>query len=128
MKYIVLAGRALFSYIFITSAAGHFSPHTIEYVASKGVPMAAVLVPLAGAMALVGGASILIGWHARWGAWILVLFLLPVTITMHRFWGISDSMMAQIQKIMFMKNLSMLGAALLIAYFGSGPLSVDKEK
>jgi uncharacterized membrane protein YphA (DoxX/SURF4 family) len=27
-----------------------------------------------------------------------------------------------------MKNLSMLGAALMIAHFGSGPLSLDKEK
>jgi putative oxidoreductase len=31
------------------------------------------------------------------------------------------------QQIMFMKNLSMLGAAMLIAYFGSGPLSVDNK-
>jgi uncharacterized membrane protein YphA (DoxX/SURF4 family) len=27
-----------------------------------------------------------------------------------------------------MKNLSMLGAALLIAHFGSGPLSLDNRK
>jgi hypothetical protein len=27
-----------------------------------------------------------------------------------------------------MKNLSMLGAALLISYFGAGPLSVDKRQ
>jgi len=27
---------------------------------------------------------------------------------------------------MFMKNLSMLGAALMIAHFGPGPLSIDK--
>ena len=128
MKYIVLAGRVLYSYIFVTSALGHFSQHTIEYAASKGLPMAAVLVPLAGAMALVGGVSILIGWNARWGAWLLVLFLLPVTIVIHKFWGISDPMTAQMQKVMFMKNLSMLGAALLIAYFGSGPLSIDGEK
>ncbi len=31
----------------------------------------------------------------------------------------------QMQMAHFMKNLSMLGAALLIAYFGSGPLSLD---
>jgi putative oxidoreductase len=29
---------------------------------------------------------------------------------------------------MFMKNLSMLGAAILIAYFGAGPLSLDSRK
>ena len=105
MKYIVLLGRVLYSYIFITSVLGHFSRHTIEYVASKGLPMATILVPLAGAMALVGGISILVGWNARWGAWLLVLFLLPVTITMHRFWGIADPMAAGMQKIMFLKNI-----------------------
>ena len=33
--------------------------------------------------------------------------------------------MRQIQQIMFMKNLAMLGGALLIAYFGPGPFSAD---
>jgi len=34
-------------------------------------------------------------------------------------------MQAQIQMIMFMKNLSMLGGALLITQFGAEPLSLD---
>ena len=76
-------------------------------------------------MALVGGLSILLGYKAKWGAWILVAFLVPVTVMMHRFWGIIDPQMATMQGAMFMKNLSMLGAALLIAYFGAGPLSLD---
>jgi uncharacterized membrane protein YphA (DoxX/SURF4 family) len=29
---------------------------------------------------------------------------------------------------MFIKNLSMLGATLLIAYLGAGPLSLDSRK
>jgi len=33
--------------------------------------------------------------------------------------------MAQMQQIMFMKNVAMLGGALLISYFGAGPLSLD---
>ena len=37
-------------------------------------------------------------------------------------------MAAQIQQVMFMKNLSMLGAALLISYFGAGPLSFDARR
>lgn len=35
---------------------------------------------------------------------------------------------AQTQYIMFMKDLSMLGGTLLIAYFGSGPFSLDDRK
>ena len=87
--------------------------------------MASVLVPISGVMALAGGLSIVLGYKAKWGAWILVVFLVPVTVTMHRFWGLADPQMATMQTIMFMKNLSMLGAALLIAYFGAGPLSLD---
>jgi len=34
-------------------------------------------------------------------------------------------MQAQIQMIIFLKNLSMLGGALLITQFGAGPLSLD---
>jgi hypothetical protein len=34
-------------------------------------------------------------------------------------------MMSQIQMIQFMKNVSMLGGALLIPQFGAGPFSLD---
>ncbi|PYO38913.1 MAG: DoxX family protein, partial [Gemmatimonadetes bacterium] len=62
---------------------------------------------------------------AKIGAWLLVLFQVPVTLMMHNFWAVTDPMMRGIQIAMFMKNISMLGGALLIAYFGSGPLSLD---
>jgi putative oxidoreductase len=87
-----------------------------------------LLVPLAGILAFVGGLSILLGYHARIGAWILVLFLVPVSLMMHNFWAVTDPMMAQMQRAMFLKNLSMLGGALLIAHFGAGPLSLDARR
>jgi putative oxidoreductase len=37
-------------------------------------------------------------------------------------------MMAQIQMILFMKNVSMLGGALLISHFGAGPFSLDVRR
>ncbi|HXH19695.1 MAG TPA: DoxX family protein [Chitinophagales bacterium] len=46
---------------------------------------------------------------------------------MHNYWAVTDPAMAQIQQAMFMKNISMLGSALLIAYFGSGPFSLDER-
>jgi len=128
MKYMVLLGRTLYAAIFIIAGPGHFAAGTISYAAHQGVPMASIVVPLSGLMALIGGVSILVGYFARYGAWLIVFFLVPVTIMMHRFWGVPNPSMAQIQQIMFMKNLSMLGAALLIAHFGSGPFSVDSRK
>ncbi len=74
---------------------------------------------------MLGGLSVVLGYHARAGAWLLVIFLVPVTLMMHRFWGVPDPMMAQMQMAMFMKNLSMLGGALLITQLGTGPLSLD---
>lgn len=121
-------GRALFSAIFIASGVMHFSAGTIANAASQGVPFASILVPMSGVLALVGGISILLGYHARLGAWLLVLFLLPVTFTMHAFWAISDPAAQAMQQAMFMKNLAMLGGALLVAHFGAGPVSLDERR
>lgn len=126
-QYLVPLGRFLFVAIFLLAAFGHFSAPTIAYAASQGVPLANVLVPLAGVLALVGGLSVLFGVRARIGALLLVLFLVPVTLMMHRFWAVPDPMMARMQQAMFMKNVSMLGGALLIMYFGAGPFSLDSR-
>jgi putative oxidoreductase len=125
MRFLVLAGRILFALIFVTAAPRHFSREGIEHAAQLGAPLAELLVPISGVLALAGGLSIALGYKARWGAWSLVAFLLPVTFIMHGFWRLQDPVLAHTQQAMFAKNISMLGAALMIAYFGSGPLSID---
>ena len=120
----VLAGRVLFSLIFILAGLNHFSKQTIAFAASQGVPLASVAVPLSGVIAVVGGLSILLGYRAKVGAWLIVLFLIGVT-PLHNFWAVHDPLMAQIQRVMFMKNISMLGGALLISQFGAGWFSLD---
>lgn len=84
-------------------------------------------MPLSGAIVLVGGLSILLGYHARVGAWLIALFLAAVT-PMHKFWGIADPMMQQMQMVLFMKNVAMLGGALHISQLGAGPWSLDNRK
>lgn len=125
MKFMPLIGRILLSVIFLVAAPGHFKTGSIQYAASHGVPLASALVPISGILALLGGLSILLGYKAKWGALLLILFLVPVTFMMHKFWGLNDPTAAQLQEVMFLKNLAMAGGALLISYFGSGPLSVD---
>src|SRR5262245_369041 len=85
LRYLAPIGRFLFAMIFVLSSLGHFSQNTIAYAAAHGVPMAGILVPLSGLLALVGGLSVIVGLKARVGAALLVLFLVPVTLTMHRF-------------------------------------------
>ncbi|MBI1939674.1 MAG: DoxX family protein [Ignavibacteriales bacterium] len=127
MSYIVLIGRIIFSVIFIMSGLNHLSGNGIELAAQSGVPLASVAVPLSGLISLLGGIGIAIGYKAKISAWLIVLFLLPVTITMHNFWSVADQHAALIQQIMFMKNFTIIGAAFLIAYFGSGPFSLDAK-
>jgi putative oxidoreductase len=121
-------GRLLFASIFLISAPMHFSSDHVKYAAQAGVPLPGLAVPLSGLLALAGGLSILLGYHARSGAWVLILFLIPVTLLMHNFWAFADPAMRQMQMANFMKNLSMVGAALLIAYFGAGPMSLDARR
>jgi len=127
-RYVVLAGRVLFTALFLFSVPFHFTGQDVSYAVQQGLPMASLLVPASGLIALAGALSILLGYHAKIGAWLLVLFLVPVTLTMHNFWAVKDPMMAQIQMAMFLKNLSILGGALLISQFGSGPLSLDARQ
>ncbi|HYT04146.1 MAG TPA: DoxX family protein [Gemmatimonadales bacterium] len=128
MRYTVLAGRVLYAAIFLLSSPLLFSPQGVGYAVQAGVPAAGLLVPVAGLIALAGALSVVVGYRAKLGAWLLVVFLVPVTFTMHAFWAVKDPMMAQMQQAHFFKNLGLLGAALLIAYFGAGPLSLDARR
>lgn len=122
---VVLLGRFFFALIFLMSGPRHFLGATIAYAASQGVPLASIAVPISGLLAVLGGLSILLGYRARIGAWLIAIFLIGVTPLMHKFWGVNDPMVFQMQFVMFMKNVSMLGGALLIAHFGAGPWSLD---
>jgi len=125
---VVVLGRFFYTLIFLMAGANHFSAKTIAFSASQGVPLASIAVPLSGVMAIAGGLSILLGYRAKLGAWLIVLFLVPVTVMMHNFWAVHDPMMAQVHMAMFMKNLGLLGGALLISQFGAGPFSLDARR
>jgi putative oxidoreductase len=125
MRAIVPVGRVLFALIFVAGVTGHFSGAEIAEASAHGVPFATIAVPLAGLLALIGGVSVMLGYRARFGALLLLVFLVPVTLVMHKFWGIADPQMAMMQKAHFMKNVSLIGTCLLIMHYGSGPYSLD---
>lgn len=125
MNYSLLTGRILFSLIFISSGLSHFSKEAVKYAALHQVPMTEILVPIAGVLAILGGLSIAFGFKAKVGAWMLVIFLVPVTFYMHNFWSVTSSLPIQVQMAAFMKNFALIGTALFIAHFGSGSFSLD---
>jgi len=122
---VIALGRLLFAAIFIASAPMHFSKEMIAMATQHGVPFASVAVPASGLLALAGGLSVLLGFHTKIGAWALVAFLVPVTLMMHPFWTAADQATMTLQLTMFMKNVSLIGGALLLTQFGAGSMSLD---
>ena len=125
MKTTTLVGRILFALVFLAAAPGHFQSETIAYAAAQGVPLANLAVPASGFLVLLGGLSIALGYKTRWGALALVAFLAPVTFMMHNFWAVPDPMMHQLQMVMFMKNIALIGGALTFFVHGAGAYSLD---
>jgi len=124
-------GRVLLSTIFIMAAAGNKIPHfnrVAEAMAKAGIP--APLLMLVGAIVflLVGGASVVLGLYARFGALLLLVFLVLATYYFHGFWRLEDAQEQQTQTIQFMKNLSMMGAMLFIIANGPGAWSLDAKR
>lgn len=125
----MLIGRILLSLIFFASGVGKIFDFegTTAYMEVAGMPMTGLFLVGAIVFELVGGASIIVGFKARIGAILLIVFLVPATFVFHAFWNMPEEQQ-QIQMIMFMKNLSILGGLIVIIGGGPGPISLDERK
>lgn len=123
-------GRLLFSAMFIMSGLNHLQNREAMagYAASSGLPFPEFAVVASGIVILVGGVLVLLGLFTRFGALLLAAFLFASAFTMHAFWAVEDPQMAQMQMSQFMKNVSMAGGALLLMYFGPGPISLTRVR
>lgn len=127
--YGPLIGRILITAIFLRSAFGKITGFSAVagMMAKKGMPFAEFLLVGAIALEIAGGLMVLLGWKARWGALLLIVFLVPATLIFHNFWAVDPAQYTN-QLNHFMKNVSILGALLFVMGMGSGPLSLDRRK
>ena len=119
---ISLIGRILFTLIFFLSGVTHFTD--IEGYTSlmhEAIPFRTFWVLISGVVELAGATMILFNRSARLGGWLIVLFLIPVTFTVHGYGIISadSAEMRAIQMSFFLKGLAMTGCALLISQLGA---------
>jgi putative oxidoreductase len=119
----LLAGRLLLAYIFLVSGYGKIAGFagTAKYMASKGMPMVEPLLVATILIELVGGLMLAVGFKARWAAWAIFLFLIPVTVIFHPGWADAGEV------IQMNKNLAIMGGMLYVAFMGPGRLSLDKS-
>ncbi len=123
-QYGPLVGRILMAVIFIISGFGMLTGFegTAQYMASKALPFVPLLLVLTIVIELGGGLLLAMGWHARWAALAIFLFVIPVTIVFHPVWADPG------QKWAFWKNVFILGGMLYVMAYGPGPFSVDERR
>lgn len=121
-KFFELGGRFLLASLFLLSGLTKLSAYgaTAGYMASMGVSSA--LLPLVIATEVLGSLAIIVGWHTRIAAFLLAGFTLIAGAIFHNNFG------DQIQTIMFLKDISIAGAFLILVANGAGPLSLDYRR
>src|SRR6184192_3980692 len=118
---IAIAGRVMFTLIFFLSGVAHFTDlNRFVALMPAAIPFRTFWVMISAVVELVGATLIVTDRYPRLGAWLIVVFLVPVTITVH---GVAmltapDRQMQQIQTSFFLKGVAMTGAALLITQLG----------
>lgn len=122
-----LVGRVMLALIFLIAGIGKITNFagTAGYMASKGVPLTDIALVLTIIIEIGGALMLIVGWKARWAAGIMFLWLIPVTLMMHNFWTMTGGA-HQTNFIMFLKNISIMGAMLMVMAHGPGPKSLDK--
>lgn len=122
-----LLGRLVVGGFYLFNASNHFLSLEMQtdYARSKGVPAPKASVVVGGVLLLIGGLSILLGLWPTVGVLALLVFFLPVTFMMHAFWQEEDPEAQQNEMINFMKNMALMGSALMfLAIPQPWPLSV----
>jgi putative oxidoreductase len=119
--FAVLIGRILLVLIFLKSGVGKIENFqgTAQYMASNGMPYTNFFLVGAIFFELVGSITVILGYFARFGALLLLIFLIPTTLIFHNIF-VDPKMMIQ-----FIKNVSMFGGILVLLAVGPGRLSLD---
>ena len=129
VRSMTVAGRVLLTLIFLVAAAGKLLDFngTAQHLASRGVPLAQAALGFAIALEIVGALLVLAGFHARLGALLLIVFLVPTTLVMHNFWALQGNA-AIAEMLQFLKNMAILGGLLLVSAYGAGAWSLDVRR
>ncbi|GAC1626632.1 MAG: DoxX family protein [Nevskia sp.] len=121
-KSAELVGRILLASLFLLAGLGKLGNYagTAGYMASAGAP--AALLPVVIALEVLGSIAIILGWRTRGVAVLLAGFSLLSALLFHNHFA------DQTQMIMFLKNVSIAGAFLMLFANGAGAYSLDARR
>jgi len=108
----------------IVEWASYVRSSSLKDFLSETLSWAPIFLLVAMFLEILGAILLLLGIKPRLGALFLIIFLFPTTIIMHPFWFL-DGMQKEIEFIMFIKNVSILGGLLIVLAQG-GVLAENK--
>ena len=116
-----LAGRILIAIMFILSGYDKIGGYegTQGYMEAFGVP--GLLLPAVITVEILGGIAVLIGYQTKIAAFLLAGFTFLTAIIFH------TDFSQQMQMIIFMKNLAITGAFMLLFVHGPGQWAVNSD-
>ena len=123
---LALLGRILMAWFFILPGIGKLTGFAgaVGYAKSAGMPMAEVGVAIGLLIEIGGGLALLLGWGTRYAAALLAFFTLVATVIFHAYWSVPAEAVA-VTKLLFNKNIAIVGGLLAFAAFGAGAWSLD---
>jgi len=123
---VALIARILLSAIFLVSGFAKIADPsgTMGHMEKAGISHAETLLYIAAFAELLGGLSLLLGALTRLGAAGLFVYMIVITVIMHKFWGMPADA-AKMQFVQFMKNLCIMGGLAMVVAFGPGRYSID---
>lgn len=129
MKDIIdLIGRIFISMIFFYEAYDSifYFKATLLKMEEYGLTWHPHLLLYASVFFLIfGGALVLTGYRPGLGAFLLLLYWIPVTFIVHSWWN-DPIDIKRIQAVLFMRNLAIAGGLMVVAVNGSQRYSIKR--
>jgi putative oxidoreductase len=124
-----LVGRLLLASLFLPAGIGKLTGFagTVGYIASAGLPLPALGAVIALVVEILGGLALIAGFGTRIAALVLALFTLVASFFFHAYWAVPVDQQFVV-KLLFMKNIAVVGGLLTLAAWGAGAWSLDARR
>ena len=122
MQLFSPVGRLLIANIFLIDGINKISYYegVAEWMFLKGVPE--YLLPLVILLEIGGALAIILGWRVKLFSLLFFVFCILTAIIFH------SDFTNNMDKVIFMKNMSMAGGFLFLFLHGGGDFSLDKRR
>ena len=125
---LILIGRILLAWVFVGSAYGAIANFSgsVGYFRSLNLPAPELFTMVNIAVEALISVGLIFGIGTRYCAVLMFVFVLAATTIAHRYWEYPAGAQQIGQYNHFLKNISIMGGAMLIFVTGAGRFSFDR--